>query len=176
MALGCVTGLAYAESVEVPAGNELDASIVNYRRVTPVIATSGVLREGAIARLKAHRFSTIVDLRTPPEGTRAEQVAAQAAGLRYFNIPISDGAPTLEQLREFARLVEDSANHPLLVHCASANRVGAMWSLYRAFRGVPRETALVEGRAIGMTDGRERQLRQAWCTQPGLLPEAELSC
>ncbi len=75
--------------------------------------------------------------------------------MHYVNIPVTAGAPSDEQVDEFARIVEDAGNEPLLVHCASASRVGAMWTLYREERGAPVDTAVREGRAIGMHTDRE---------------------
>ena len=61
---------------------------------------------------------------------------------------------------EFARVVEDPNNAPLLVHCASANRVGAMWTLYRVRQGIPLAIALEEGRTAGLRPDREAELRK----------------
>ena len=110
--------------------------------------------------LKALGFATIVDLRSPAEGAGAERQAAQAAGLRYVNIPVTGGGPTDAQVAEFARVVEDANNAPLLVHCASANRVGAMWTLYRVRQGIPLSIALEEGRTAGLRPEREAELRK----------------
>jgi hypothetical protein len=48
----------------------------------------------------------------------------------------------------------------VLVHCVSANRVGAMWTLYRTRQNIPLATAIAEGRAIGMQPTREADVRQ----------------
>ena len=133
---------------------------VNYTRLKPHVATAGLLRDGAIPVLKALGFATIVDLRSPAEGAGAEQQAAAAAGLRYVNIPVTGGVPTDAQVAEFARVVEDPNNAPLLVHCASANRVGAMWTLYRVRQGIPLAIALEEGRTAGLRPDREAELRK----------------
>ena len=70
-----------------------------------------------------------------------------------------DQAPTDAQVEDFTRIVENSANRPILVHCHTANRVGAMWTLYRARKGVPFAIALEEGRTIGLQPGREKAVR-----------------
>ncbi|TAK46961.1 MAG: phosphatase [Xanthobacteraceae bacterium] len=148
--------------LEAPFGNRVSGAVSNYNRLRVTIATAGLLREGAVAELKALRFAAIIDLRMSEEGTAGEQQAVEAAGLRYANIPISAAAPTEAQLDQFARLVEDGANHPLLVHCASANRVGALWTHYLVQRkGVPFALAVEEGRAIGLQPSREAGVRAA---------------
>lgn len=145
---------------EVPFGDRAGGFAVNYTRLKPSVATAGQLRPGAIAGIKALGFATIVDLRTPEEGAGIEQKAAEEAGLRYFNIPVMHGVPTETQVAEFARIVEEPSNAPLLIHCASANRVGAMWALYRAQRGIPEAIALEEGRTAGLTPEREAEVRK----------------
>jgi uncharacterized protein (TIGR01244 family) len=151
---------AQTASREVPNKEEIGALVVNYRRLQPQIATGGLLQSGAPARLKALGFVTIVDLRGPEEGTAAEKQAVEAAGLRYVNIPISEGLPSEAQLAEFGRAVEDVKNFPVLVHCVSANRVGAMWALYRTRQNIPLATAIAEGRAIGLQPTREADVRK----------------
>lgn len=59
----------------------------------------------------------------------------------------------------FAHVVEDPDNAPLLIHCGSANRVGAMWALYRALKGIPEEIALEEARTIGLQSDSEAEIR-----------------
>jgi uncharacterized protein (TIGR01244 family) len=139
----------------VPFGDRIDGRIFNYNRTMPDIATAGLIREGGIDLLVAEGFKSVVDLRTPQEGTAQEQAAMKRAGIEYTNIPIGKEAPTSEDVSRFAAIVGDADRGPLLVHCASANRVGALWAMYRLSTGVPLQTALEEGRTIGMRPSRE---------------------
>ncbi|MEZ5789165.1 MAG: hypothetical protein R3D62_22385, partial [Xanthobacteraceae bacterium] len=74
--------------------------------------------------------------------------------------PVTEGLPSDAQLAAFGRVVEDSANAPILVHCVSANRVGAMWALHRTRQNIPLARAIAEGRAIGMKSTREADVRK----------------
>lgn len=150
---------AHAAKLQVPFGDKVGRAIVNYNRTRPHIATAGRLRDGAVAEVQALGFTTIIDLRTPAEGTALEKAEVEAAGLRYFNIPVARGAPSDKQVREFSALIEDATNYPVLVHCVSANRVGAMWTLYRVMRGVPFSIAVEEGRTVGLKPKRENAVR-----------------
>ena len=38
----------------------------------------------------------------------------------------------------------------MLLHCASSNRVGAVWAAYRNGKGADIEAAIAEGKAAGM--------------------------
>lgn len=156
---GIVTLPALAAPPQVPFGDKVSATVVNYNRTTPFVATAGSLKEGAVAELRTLGFTAIIDLRTPEERTSVEQVAVEAAGMKYFNIPVASRAPTDEQVRQFAALVEESSNYPVLVHCVSANRSGAMWTLYRVSKGIPFAIAIEEGRTVGLKPSRENAVR-----------------
>ena len=132
--------------------------IVNYQRQSPTLATSGALKPGAISALKQGGFKTIIDLRTPKEGVAQEQAEAVASGLQYHNLPVAGAFPDAALREQFKQLLEDPANYPVLVHCASANRVGMVWAAYQLDQGVDFETAAAEGRAIGMKVSKEQQL------------------
>ena len=144
---------------QVPFGDAVTAALTNYNRTTPSIATGGLLKEGALEELKDLGFTAIVDLRSPEEGIAEEQAGAKKLGLKYFNIPVGAKTPTKDQVAAFTAIVEDESNLPMMVHCVSANRAGAMWSLYRVAMGVPHEIAIEEGRTVGLKPRRENAVR-----------------
>jgi protein tyrosine phosphatase (PTP) superfamily phosphohydrolase (DUF442 family) len=82
---------------------------------------------------------------------------------------VGKGAPSDAQVREFSALIEDVTNYPVLVHCVSANRVGAMWTLYRVMKGIPFPIAVEEGRTVGLKPKRENAVRARLGQPP--LPE-----
>ncbi|MFT5693592.1 MAG: hypothetical protein ACI92E_002935 [Oceanicoccus sp.] len=143
---------------QVPFGDKVSKNIVNYHRHTPHIATSGKLLSGAIGELKQHGFKTVLDMRTAKEGTKEEEIGVREAGIQYYNIPIPKGWPQADAFVRFRAIIENQENHPILIHCASANRVGMMWSAYQLENGVEYEQAILEGRTIGMKLKREKQL------------------
>ncbi|MEX2489892.1 MAG: protein tyrosine phosphatase family protein [Pseudomonadales bacterium] len=151
--------VACAGDDEVPFGDRVNESIVNYNRTTPYIATSGNLDEGSgVEHVKELGFRSILDLRTPPEGVETERQQAESNGLKYLNISVGKEAPPEEDLDRFQQWVENSDNYPTLVHCASANRAGALWAMYRLRKGIPLDEAILEGRTIGMKESREPQV------------------
>jgi uncharacterized protein (TIGR01244 family) len=153
------TVAAAQTAVEVPPREQVSPAVTYYTPLRPQIATAGLLLDGAAAELKGLGFTSVLDLRGPQEGSEAERSALTAAGLRYFNIPFTAAAVTEPQLVEFARIVEDKSNYPLMIHCNTANRVGAMWTLYRTVRGAPFAVAVSEGRVIGLKPDRESVVR-----------------
>ena len=163
--LGMLAAVAQ-QAGEVARADRVSPAVTRYSRVTPQIAAAGFLREGALMELKTLGFAMVIDLRGPEEGTEHERRNAAMVALRYENIPVTADIPADAQIVAFARLVEDAGNHPMLVHCASASRVGAMWALYRAARGAPFDVALAEARAIGLQGARERAVRERLARPP----------
>lgn len=149
-----------ADAPMAPFGDVVGPAFTNYNRAAPAVGSAGALKDGAVAEAKALGFRTILDLRTAEEGADAERALAQTVGIAYVNVPVATRAPLPEQLDAFARIVEDPANLPVLVHCESANRVGAMWALYRASKGVPAMVAVEEGRTLGLKPSREKTVRE----------------
>lgn len=152
--------LAYADATaQVPFGDKMGAEVANYNRLRPFLATGGSIDLAEVDSLKEKGFRTIIDLRTAEEGTADERAAVEGAGMTYVNLPIAKGAPTDEQIADLAALLEDEKAAPVLLHCASGNRVGAAWAIYRARSGIPLEIAIEEGRTAGMRASREAQVR-----------------
>lgn len=95
------------------------------------VMTAGQPSAAVLAELAAAGITTVVDLRTSEEPRGFDEaVIARAAGLEYHNIPVaagSLGSSQFAQVRELLRAVE---RRPILVHCGSANRVGAVMLPY----------------------------------------------
>lgn len=141
-------------------------SVQNYSRPAPFLATGGLIDPVYMDVLAKLGFKTIVSLNTEKEGSVAEGPLVEKAGMKFVNIQVATLAPTPEQQPALAKVLDDPANYPILLHCESANRVGAAWALYRASKGVAKETAIEEGRGVGMKPNREADVRK----QLGLPP------
>ncbi|MBI2822919.1 MAG: protein tyrosine phosphatase family protein [Acidobacteria bacterium] len=117
-------------------------------------ATAGQPSEAAFAKLAANGFRSVLNLRTPREGfdLERERQAVEYAGLRYLSIPVESSAPEPEQADQFLELVGRKENHPMLIHCSSANRVGAFWMIHRILdQGWNADKALEEATRIGLS-------------------------
>jgi protein tyrosine phosphatase (PTP) superfamily phosphohydrolase (DUF442 family) len=82
-----------------------------------------------------------------------EAELAQSLGMRYVNIPIA-GPPdlTAANARKLADALHQVKGSPVLVHCASGNRVGALFALKAHFvDGLAAEPAVTVGRSAGLT-------------------------
>lgn len=119
------------------------------------IATAGQPKDEAFAKLAAHGFRSVLNLRTTNEGVdlQREQELTEKAGMKYLSVPVTGSAPQPEAVVEFIRVVKEKSHHPMLIHCATANRVGAFWMIYRVLEeGWSEEQALAEATQIGLTN------------------------
>ncbi len=91
------------------------------------IATAGQPEEEHLKRLAEAGYKTVVDLRTPEEDRGLDEPgAARQAGMEYVNIPVGHETVEDETFERFRGLMADPERRPVLVHCSSANRVGAL--------------------------------------------------
>jgi protein tyrosine phosphatase (PTP) superfamily phosphohydrolase (DUF442 family) len=83
------------------------------------------------ADLAALGVKTIIDL--TKDGEAAEPTLVQAAGMRFFRIPMTTHeTPAAEKLEQFLRIVNDPVNQPVYVHCQGGrHRTGVMTAVYR---------------------------------------------
>lgn len=78
----------------------------------------------ALARSGAR---TVVDLRAANEPRGYDEAAAvRAAGLEYVALPVTQQTLTDAQFDRLREILRDPGRRPILVHCASSNRVGAL--------------------------------------------------
>lgn len=132
----------------------------------PGVATAGQPQADQLRAIAAAGYRAVLDLRAigEPRGYD-EATVARDAGLRYENVPVTSPVVAdgdFDRVREF---VADEGNVPMLVHCASANRVGALLLPYLVLdrrQGI--DDALAAARRIGlrspeMTDAALRYIR-----------------
>ena len=131
-------------------------------------ATGGQPTDQAYAKVAASGFKSVLSLRAANEGVDLgrERSIVQKNNLRYFNIPVNSNAPRPEQADEFLRLVKEKSNHPMLINCASANRVGAFMMIFRVLEQVwPESQALEEAVKIGLTSEGLKKFAQGYIAQ-----------
>jgi uncharacterized protein (TIGR01244 family) len=149
-----------AKYKQAPYGDAMPDIVKNYLRAAPYVGTGGIVDPKGFAKLKALGFKTVINLNTAKEGAEDEGDGIMAAGLDYITIPVATRAPDAASVDAFSKYVNDPKFYPILVHCVSSNRVGAMWALYRTKNGVPPEIAIQEGRTVGLKPSREKAVRK----------------
>ena len=147
-----VAALVLALLQTAPQAQSDDPSIRDFLQVNKDFCTGGQPRPEHFAVLKSRGVKTVLNLRTPGEHRAEEEKAAvEAAGMKYYNIPVVYREPTFEQVDEFLRITDDPANRPMFVHCTAAIRVGGFWLIRRVLRdGLTWDAALEEAKKVGL--------------------------
>ena len=130
--------------------------------------TGGQPTEQAYAKAAAGGFHSVLSLRTANEGVDLARERSLVAKnkMRYFNIPVVSSAPRSEQADEFIRLTKDQSNHPMLINCASANRVGAFMMIFRVLgQGWAEDKALQEAIKIGLRGDELKKFARDYIAQ-----------
>lgn len=131
---------------------DLDA-VVELGQVQPVdgVSTAGQPDEAGFKVFAENGYVVVLDLRTEGEDRGLDEPAVvEALGMDYINLPIGRDGITFANAKALRSLI-DAYDQPVLVHCASANRVGALFALSEYRRTEDVEKALEAGRAAGMT-------------------------
>jgi uncharacterized protein (TIGR01244 family) len=143
----------------------LKGDVVNLVCVDERFATGGQPSDSACAKLAANGYRAVLNLRTEGEGVdiAREREMVEKAGMRYINIPVVTREPKPENAEDFIKAVKDPANHPLMIHCGSGNRVGAFMMIYRVVdQGWSEEKAMEEATRIGLTNPGLKSFAQSY--------------
>jgi uncharacterized protein (TIGR01244 family) len=126
------------------------AVIPAYRLIHPGLAVAGQPTPEAIRGLGEMGFRTVVNLRSEREGPAEERAAVEAQGLRYVSIPMMPDTFSLADVEAVEKILDDPSAAPVLLHCASSNRVGGTWAVIQARKGKSLEEAEAAGRTAGL--------------------------
>lgn len=148
---GCATRPELASIPDVP----------HARSPAPGIVSAGRLGAADVERLRASGVRHVIDLTPDAETPDFDEAAAvRDAGLAYSNLGLRGAADlTRANVLAFDALLR-KARGPVLVHCASGNRVGAMAALRAAWvEGRSEDEAVTIGKAWGL-GGLEPEVRR----------------
>ena len=126
------------------------AEIPSYQVVRPGLAFGGQPGRQTLERLGEMGFRTVINLRTEREGAAEEGKIVRALGLDYVWVPVTAGTFSIEDVEAVERVLDDPKRAPVLLHCASSNRVAAVWAVIQARDGRTLEEAAAASRAAGL--------------------------
>jgi uncharacterized protein (TIGR01244 family) len=137
---------------EIPKKVSTDA-IPNYQQASPGVATAGQPSAETLPKLKALGFRTVVNLRTPGEDpiVEKEREAVTAQGLNYVSVPVTPASFSTTDVAAVQKILDDPAKAPVLLHCHSANRVGAVLAAIDVSRGRDLADAEKDGKKVGLS-------------------------
>jgi protein tyrosine phosphatase (PTP) superfamily phosphohydrolase (DUF442 family) len=106
--------------------------IENFGRVNDTYYRGGQPAGQDYAALAAAGIKTVISL-TSDDAQPNEKAQAEAAGMKFFQIPMTTHqVPTAAQVAEFLAIVDNRNAQPVYVHCVGGrHRTGVMTAIYR---------------------------------------------
>jgi uncharacterized protein (TIGR01244 family) len=156
---------ACAGDVEVAPASPLKvdlSNIVETGFVQPVdgITPAGQPDKAAFEVFAANGYKAVVDLRTADEARGLdEQAVVEGLGMEYVLFPIDSDGINFKNARALDEII-GSYDAPVLVHCASSNRVGALLALRASLDGADDDASIEVGKRGGLTrlEGEVREV------------------
>jgi uncharacterized protein (TIGR01244 family) len=135
-------GQAFAQSTDLP----------NRKDPIPGITTAGQPSADQLAGVAKSGIKTVIDLRGLAEDRGMdERAAVEKLGMSYVTLPVEGGnGVTFANATALDKLLA-GAKGPVLVHCATGNRAGALLALRAKLKGADNDSALALGVASGLT-------------------------
>ncbi|MGE0101114.1 MAG: dual specificity protein phosphatase family protein [Blastocatellales bacterium] len=113
------------------SGEAEHVDVENFGKVTDFFYRGAQPRQDEYEQLAEIGIKTIIDLRNDPKDFARS--SAEKNGMHYINMPMSDkDYPEKDAASRFLKIVNDSRNWPVFVHCAGGrHRTGVMTAVYR---------------------------------------------
>lgn len=146
----CSFGLAIvtmAQVVPTPVGKAPNSSSYASR-----VYFAGQPEAADFAEYARQGVTVVINLRMPAELEKLdfkEAELAKAAGMEYVSVPFGPKPPTDEDLAQIFPYLK--GDRKVLLHCATSNRAGLVWSLFRGkVDELKVDDAVAEGKSAGM--------------------------
>ncbi|MBV1870415.1 MAG: hypothetical protein KUG76_05865, partial [Gammaproteobacteria bacterium] len=126
--------LPYAAAAHIEKAPLIE--IRNAKRAFPGILSGGQPTNAQLKEAKTKGFKTIISLRPIQETQGSDEASTvNELGMNYINIPVRGAAGISQQNSQtLIQALADNSAYPVLIHCASGNRVGALFALDAALR------------------------------------------
>jgi uncharacterized protein (TIGR01244 family) len=93
---------------------------------------AGALTPGGLSALRTRGVETVIDLRLPSQVPKGYEQTVHQLGMNYVARPMHSNRMSAEDAGRVLESVRRYADWPMLIQCASSNRSGAIYGLYRA--------------------------------------------
>ena len=145
----CEGAPASTKSLHVDVG-----AVVERNSVTPVdgITSAGQPDQATLAVFGDNGYVAIIDIRGEKENRGMDEKAVvEALGMDYVLLPIaSEDDISFENAKKLDELLA-AYDGPVLIHCGSGNRVGALLALRQSMNGADDAAAIAYGKQGGLT-------------------------
>lgn len=104
------------------------------------------------AHAKEAGVRTVVSMRHPGEHPELDEATlVKGLGMRFVNVPWNGEAELTDAIIDQHRAILRTAARPMLVHCSTGNRVGAIWYAFRVLDGgIEPAQAMSEAKRVGL--------------------------
>ena len=137
-------------SVPVKLEKAKIGTIYNVHRFGKILL-AGQPKPEDFALLKKMGIKTVIQMNYRERLPFNEEALAKSHGMNYVYLPWNGPKLLTDEVYDRTRKLLNDSEKPLLLHCASANRVGAIWLVWRVLDGgIPLEQAIAEAKEVGM--------------------------
>lgn len=140
------------------------------------IYLAGQPSAGDFKEFKTRGVKSVLNLRTKDEMDFDEAQTLKSLGIEYHHVPIaSPDSLTDENFDKLRKLLNEKQQRPMVLHCASANRVGAVWLAHRVLDGgLTYDAALTEAKTVGLkAPGLEAKAKEYIAKQKAKKPTTD---
>ncbi len=115
----------------MPTPIEALDGVPNAAQALPRLTTSGQPSAAHFEALRSAGGAVVLDLRDPSEPRPFDEPALVAGlGMAYHNVPVTPETMTDDTMDRILGVLRANAHRDVLLHCASANRVGGPMIAY----------------------------------------------
>lgn len=151
-----LSGLVAAQH-EHPVADTLHVDLAQVKASGGVRPVNGITSAGqpdreALEVFADSGYKAVIDLRGAAESRGLDEAAVvEDLGMSYVPFPVTGTeAINFGNAAKLQRLI-DAQDGPVLVHCGSGNRVGALLALAKALDGADDDAAIAAGKEGGLT-------------------------
>lgn len=138
-------------AAEIPKDLE---GVMNLQHPASTLYAAGQPKPDEFVAFAKAGVAHVINLRPPQEAPELDEAAIVAkAGMNYYNIPIAGTSDlTRDNVKQLDTLLGKIGNEPVLIHCSSGNRVGALMALRAAWlHNASIDEAIKTGESYGLT-------------------------
>lgn len=136
------------------------AEINNFRAPSGEVLSSGQPTVSQLGIASRAGVKHVINLRTPQENVDFdESEVVESLGMEYHSIPVAGGGGiNADNAASLQALLARFDGEPVLIHCATGNRVGGLFAVAAHAEGASVDSAIAEGARWGMTSERLQDL------------------
>ena len=136
----------------MPSALSALSGVANATEPLPGLLTAGQPAPVNFEGLRTQGVKTVIDIRDPMEPRPFDEPAlVRKLGMTYLNVSVRQGALDDAVMDSVLAAIRQHDEQPLLLHCASANRVGGVLIPYFIMdKGMSEEDAVAAAMKVGL--------------------------